>query len=88
MSRGKRRVTARLPVNLVERIDTRVEAWRAALPGMRVTRTDVIAILLEVGLRHPTRRRPTSPPWSARAKRTAHGLRDEAPERQVSSSMV
>ncbi len=52
MSRGKRRVTARLPVDLVERIDARVEAWRSALPGMRVTRTDLIAILLEVGLRH------------------------------------
>ncbi len=58
MSGGKRRVTARLPVELVERIDARVEAWREALPGMRVTRTDIVQVLLEAGLRHPDARAP------------------------------
>ena len=51
-------VGARLPVKLVERIDARVEEWKAALPGMRVTRTDIIQVLLEAGLRHPEGRAP------------------------------
>jgi hypothetical protein len=46
-------VGVRLPRPLVERIDARVEEWKAALPGMRVTRTDIIQVLLEAGLRHP-----------------------------------
>ncbi len=59
MSRPRRvHVGARLPVELVERIDARVEEWRAALPGMRVTRTDLIQVLLEAGLRHADTRAP------------------------------
>jgi len=54
-------VGARLPVELVKRIDARVEEWRAALPGMRVTRTDLIQVLLEAGLRHPDSRAPRLP---------------------------
>ena len=46
-------VGARLPVELVERLDARVEAWRVALPGMRVTRTDLIHLSLEAGLASP-----------------------------------
>ena len=70
MSRGKRRASARLPADLIDRIDARVVAWRAPLPGMRVTRTDMIAILLDAGLRHaeapdvsalPTPQEPEAP---------------------------
>ncbi len=54
MSRRKTvHVGARLPAKLVERIDARVQAWRAALPGVRVTRTDLLQMLLEEGLRSP-----------------------------------
>ncbi len=49
--RPKVHVGARLPAKLVERVDARVQAWRAALPGMKVTRTDLITILLDAGLR-------------------------------------
>ncbi len=51
-------VGVRLPVDLVKRIDARVEEWRTALPGMRVTRTDLIQMLLDAGLRHPEARAP------------------------------
>jgi len=59
VSRPRRvRVGARLPIELVELIDARVEEWRAALLGMRVTRTDLVQVLLEAGLRHADTRAP------------------------------
>ena len=51
-------VGARLPAELIERIDARVEEWRGALPGVRVTRTDLIQVLLDAGLRHPDSQAP------------------------------
>lgn len=57
--RPKVHVGARLPAKLVERIDARVQEWRAALPGMKVTRTDLLTILLEAGLRAESTRAPT-----------------------------
>ncbi len=56
--RPKVHVGARLPAKLVERIDARVQEWRAALPGMKVTRTDLLTILLEAGLRDGSTRAP------------------------------
>lgn len=54
-------VGARLPVDLVERLDARVEGWRRALPGVRVTRTDLIQVLLDAGLRHADSQAPRLP---------------------------
>ena len=56
--RPKVQVGARLPAKLVERIDARVQEWRAALPGMNVTRTDLVTILLDAGLRNEATRTP------------------------------
>ena len=53
-------VGARLPVELVKRVDARVQAWRVALPGIRVTRTDLIHLSLEAGLKSPSTQPPTS----------------------------
>lgn len=58
--RSKVHVGARLPADLIARIDARVLAWRRALPGVRVTRTDVIQVLLDAGLRHPDSQPPRS----------------------------
>ena len=44
-------VSFRLPRALLDRIDQRVVKWRAALPGIRVTRTDIVLVLLLAGLR-------------------------------------
>lgn len=40
----------RLPVDLVERLDTFAAEWQARLPGLRITRTEVVRNLLESGL--------------------------------------
>ncbi len=43
-------ISFRLPIALVERLDHAVGAWRTALPGVRMTRTDLVRVLLEGGL--------------------------------------
>jgi len=43
-------VSFRLPSALVERIDQRMAAWSRALPGITVTRTDMVLVLLGAGL--------------------------------------
>lgn len=46
-------VGARLPVDLVARVDERLESWRQSMPDVELTRTDLLQILLEAGLKHP-----------------------------------
>jgi hypothetical protein len=46
-------VSFRLPRALLDRIDQRAAKWRAALPGITVTRTDIVLVLLLAGLRSP-----------------------------------
>ncbi len=58
MRRNRVAVSVRLPADLVERVDTMVARWRAALPGMRVTRTDIVVVLLDAGLRSPAAEPP------------------------------
>lgn len=43
-------VPFRLPDQLVRRLDRHAERLRAEQPGMRVTRADVVRVLLERGL--------------------------------------
>ena len=45
-----RQVAFRLPSALVEQIDAQVEDWSARTPGVRVTRADVVRVLLVQGL--------------------------------------
>lgn len=59
--RKTRQVAFRLPADLADRLDETADAWRAALPGIRVTRTDVARIAMEAGLSNaawPHPRRP------------------------------
>ena len=55
----RRRIEARLPADMVHRIDALVERWREALPGTRVARRDVIRLLLEVGMESPDAEPPS-----------------------------
>lgn len=54
----KHHVGARLPADLIARLDARVAEWRRALPGVDLTRTDLIQVLLEAGLKHPDGQAP------------------------------
>lgn len=61
MSRGGAApVSFRLPPELVERIDAQVAAWRGALPGVTLTRTDLVVVLLEAGLKSPSAAPPAA----------------------------
>lgn len=61
MSRGGAApVSFRLPPELVERIDATVAGWRDALPGVSLTRTDIVVVLLEAGLRSPNAAPPAA----------------------------
>ena len=45
-----RQVAFRLPSFLVDQIDEKAETWSARVPGIRVTRADVVRALLVQGL--------------------------------------
>ena len=47
---NERQVAFRLPSNLVEEIDAQAESWSSRVPGVRVTRADVVRALLVKGL--------------------------------------
>lgn len=49
-----RQVAFRLPSNLVEEIDAQAESWSTRVPGVRVTRADVVRALLVKGLEGET----------------------------------
>ncbi len=58
MRRNRVSVSFRLPADLLERVEARVVEWRGALPGIKVTRTDIVVVLLEAGLRSPEANAP------------------------------
>ena len=50
-TKGKRVVTAEADAALVEQIDAIAAAWKRERPGVSVSRSDVIRVLLLQGLR-------------------------------------
>ena len=50
MAENDKQTAIRLPAELLERIDRLAERWRAERPGMRMTRSDVLRVLVLEGL--------------------------------------
>ena len=83
VARNDKQVAFRLPAELVDELDRKAEDMSSSVPGMRVTRADIVRALLVQGL-GTTANQDTMPAPSPKSRRTARaphgwGLNDMLP---------
>lgn len=54
-------VGLRVPKTLIDDIDRLRDRWEQAVPGVVVTRSDIMRILLRAGMKHPDSQPPSGP---------------------------
>ena len=70
VARNDKQVAFRLPAELVDELDRKAEDMSSSVPGMRVTRADIVRALLVQGL-GTTANQDTMPASSPTSRRTA-----------------